>query len=313
MRVRSLCRLLALLALVAFGGSVLADERVSQPYVGITYIDRTEASPRAVHMHIVRIDLTAPGLRFKLSPPSGAREVVRQTTLEYLKQERAQVAVNAHFFLPYPSNDADVWLVGIAASEGRVYSAFEIPKQDYALVANAPGLNVDRANHASIVHRASPRRDGRRVLEPVRLWTTLAGSAQIVTGGVKTVPAYADSQHVGAPLRPGGPDNYSNTHSWYDAVNARTAIGLSRDGRTMTVFTVDRTANSRGMQVGEVADLLMRDYGVWDALNLDGGGSTSLAMQDPVTREPSLITASSDNPAGRAVGSSLAVFARRRP
>jgi hypothetical protein len=50
---------------------------VSQPFAGITYIDRTETSPRAVHMYIVQIDLRAPGLRFKLSRPSGGREVVR--------------------------------------------------------------------------------------------------------------------------------------------------------------------------------------------------------------------------------------------
>jgi hypothetical protein len=153
---------------------------VSQPYVGITYIDRTGTSPRPVHMHIVQVDLRAPGLRFKLSPPAGGREVVRQTTLEYLAQEEAQVAINAHFFLPFPSTDRDAWLVGIASSEGRVYSAFEAPEQSFALVADAPGLNFDRENHAAVV-----RRDR---LEGIILWTTVSGSAQIVTDGAKTVP-----------------------------------------------------------------------------------------------------------------------------
>ena len=49
---------------------------------------------------------------------------------------------------------------------------------------------------------------------------------------------------------------------------------------------------------------------VWDALNLDGGGSTTMVLEDPVSHEPSVVNASSDNPAGRSVGSSLAVFAR---
>jgi hypothetical protein len=44
-------------------------------------------------------------------------------------------------------------------------------------------------------------------------------------------------------------------------------------------------------------------------LNLDGGGSTSLVLADPATSRARLVNASSDNPAGRAVGSSLAVFA----
>jgi exopolysaccharide biosynthesis protein len=276
---------------------------VSQPYVGITYVDRTETSPRSVHMHIIQVDLTTPGLRFKLSPPAGNREVVRQTTLEYLVEEQAQVAINAHFFLPFPSTDRDAWLVGIASSEGRVYSAFEAPEQSFALVADAAGLNIDRENHAAIV-----RRDR---LQGVTLWTTVSGSAQIVTDGVKTVPVYMDSQHANGALTPGGPGHYSNEKSWYDAVTARTAIGLSRDGRTLTLFTVDVRGGSEGMRVGEVADLLMKDYGVWNALNLDGGGSTSMAMEDPATHNRSIVNVSSDNPAGRAVGSSLAVFARR--
>ncbi len=264
-------------------------------------------------MHIVQIDLTAAGLRFKLSPPAGSREVVRQTTTEFLRQEGAQLAVNAHFFLPFPSTDTDAWLVGLAASEGRVYSAFETPDQSFAIVADAPGINIDPSNHAGLVHRDRTQSGGTRVQETVTLWTAVSGSAQIVTDGVKTIPAYADAGHGGAPLTPGGPGGgYSSARSWYDAVNARTVIGLSRDARTLTLFTVDRGGGSEGLQVGEAADVLLRDYGVWSALNLDGGGSTSLAMEDPVTHERALVNVASDTAAGRSVGSSLAVFARPR-
>jgi exopolysaccharide biosynthesis protein len=267
-----------------------AEQRATHPYLGITHIDRTESAPRAVHMHVVQIDLTAADVRFKLSPPAGSREVVRQTTLGFLTQEHAQVAINAHFFLPFPSSDREAWVIGIAASEGRVYSAFESPEQDYALVADAPGLNIDRDNHATIVHRDGTQADGLHVAEPVALWTAFAGSAQIVTGGTTSIPDL----------------------DWYRAIQARSAAGLSRDGRTLTLFTVDKRGGSEGMQVGEVAALLVRDYGVWDAINLDGGGSTTLALEDPVTHVPSIVNAASDaDPiAGRAVGSSLAVFAR---
>ena len=288
---------------------------VSQPYVGITYIDRTETSPRAVHMHVVQVDLRAPGLRFKLSPPAGRREVVRQTTLEYLTQEGAQVAINAHFFLPFPSSDREAWLVGVAASEGRVYSAFEAPDQSFALVRDAAGLNIDRENQATVVHRDRAVADGVHVGEPVTLWTTVSGSAQIVTDGVNTVPVYRDARHLFGALEPGGPGSFSNEKSWYDVATARTAIGLSRDGRTLTLFTVDVRGGSEGMQVGEVADLLIAEYGVWNALNLDGGGSTSMAMEDPAThvRAMSNVSSDRDHPAGRSIGSSLAVFARPIP
>jgi exopolysaccharide biosynthesis protein len=80
----------------------------------------------------------------------------------------------------------------------------------------------------------------------------------------------------------------------------------------LTLFTVDAKGDSEGMRVTEVADLLVKDYGVWSALNLDGGGSTSLAMEDPLTREPRLMNTTAGTAGERAVGSSLAVFARRR-
>jgi len=67
------------------------------------------------------------------------------------------------------------------------------------------------------------------------------------------------------------------------------------------------------MTVDEVADALIRDFQVVDALNLDGGGSSTLVMQDPVTQTGRLLNVSSDNPRGRAVGSNLAIFARPNP
>lgn len=299
---------------ICLGALAVADERVTAPFVGITYIDRSESTPRPVHMHVVQIDLTAPGLRFKVTPPSGSRETTRQTTLQFLEAEGAQVAINAHFFLPFPSSDTEAWVIGLAASEGRVYSSFEAPQQSFAIVADAAALNIDAENRAAIVHHSPGHADETRVLEPVTLWNAVAGSAQIVTGGVATIPRYTDETHPEAALVPGGSDNnqYSNDRSWYAVATARSAAGLSRDGRTLTLFTVDVRGSSEGMTVGEVAATLIADYGVWDALNLDGGGSTSLALEDPWTNTASLVNTSSDNVAGRSVGSNLAVFARRR-
>ena len=82
----------------------------------VTYIERVETAPREMRMHIVVVDLKAPEIRFKVTAPGGSMETVRQTTLEFLRQEHAQVAVNAHYFLPFPSASAESNLVGFAAS-----------------------------------------------------------------------------------------------------------------------------------------------------------------------------------------------------
>jgi hypothetical protein len=315
---------------------------VTHPFPGITHITRTDSlpsfrcpgcpaptpNPRLARMNIVIVDLNAPEVRFKMTPegtnlpepnfptpgwplPPPPFEVVRQRTLQFLEASHAQVAVNSHFFAPFPvpsgsTQGAWAYLIGLAASRGNVYSAFEAPFQNYAIVTDSPAINIDASNNASIVHRDPAFEDGKHVLENVQLWNALSGSGQIVTNGVKTIPEYKDATHPDELLTPNETYTRSGRH-WYDLSNARTAIGLTQDNRTLVLFTVDGTNGGHGMQVGEVADVLMRDYGVYNALNLDGGGSTTLAMQDPATLARRVVNSPSDNPP-RAEASSLAVY-----
>ena len=67
----------------------------------------------------------------------------------------------------------------------------------------------------------------------------------------------------------------------------RSAVGFSRDSATLFLVTVDgRQASSAGMTVAELGDL-MRAEGAWDALNFDGGGSTTLVVQGRIANSPS--------------------------
>jgi hypothetical protein len=302
--------LIAVFMFVGFPFDATAAETVTHLFKGVTYIVRTETKPRKLVMHIIKIDLRAPGLRFEVTEPSGSLETIRQKTLDFLNQGHAQVAINAHFFLPFPSPNPEADLVGFAASKGRVYSSFEEAKQSYAIVANAPALNIDPRNHASIVHFNDRSRDGRHVREHVKIWNAVSGSAQIVTDGVNTVPAYADPEHPKGQLQPGGPGAYSNAHCWYDRLIARNVIGLSRDKNTLILFAADGAGFSEGMTASEAADLLIGDYGVYNALHLDGGGSMTMAIENPITHKGELATVPSDTALGRAVGSNLAIFAR---
>lgn len=313
---------LCVVALIALLSRPATGWQITQPFEGITYSARSATDPRPLRMHVAQIDLEAPGIRFQVSAPGGDREVVRESTLDFLKQQRAQVAINAHYFLPFPSTDRSAWVIGLAASNGQIFSAFESPEQSYALVAFGAALNIDRNNRATIVNHDPAFADDKHVRENVTLWNVVAGSSQIVTNGAATIPVYRDDNHFDGELDPGGPNDYSNAKPWADVTTARTAIGLSKDRRTLTLFTVDVRGgrpspdalpgtSSEGMRLSEVAAVLIRDFGVFDALNLDGGGSTTMAMED-ARGVASVVNASSDNPSGRVVATSLAVFARRR-
>jgi hypothetical protein len=70
----------------------------------------------------------------------------------------------------------------------------------------------------------------------------------------------------------------------------RSAVGLTADGALLLVTVDGRTAAGAGMTLPELA-AQMRDLGAVNALNLDGGGSTTLwvrgAWLDGVTNHPS--------------------------
>jgi hypothetical protein len=59
---------------------------------------------------------------------------------------------------------------------------------------------------------------------------------------------------------------------------ARSALGLTKDGDLLLVATAGSSKAVRGLTIAELADL-MRDLGALDAMNLDGGSSTSMAWR----------------------------------
>jgi len=81
----------------------------------------------------------------------------------------------------------------------------------------------------------------------------------------------------------------------------RTAVGFSRDSTTLFILAVDgRTQRSVGVTLAELADL-MRQLGAWQAMNFDGGGSTTMVVDGKVVNVPS------DTTGERAVGNVLMV------
>ena len=203
--------LAAAFAVGAGASGLRAQDVETHPFPGMTYIKRTLSlppfqcpgcpaptpNPRLARINILVIDLERPEIHFKMTPegdespgaqlpdpgvapPPPPFETVRQTTLAFINSAHAQAAINSHFFAPFPvpngsTQGAYAYLIGLAASRGNVYSGFESPFQSYAIVTNSPGLNIDSANEASIVHRDPGFPDGKHVLENVQLWNARLG------------------------------------------------------------------------------------------------------------------------------------------
>ena len=90
-----------------------------------------------------------------------------------------------------------------------------------------------------------------------------------------------------------------------EARHPRSAIGFSRDSSRVYLLTVDgRAENSVGTTLIELAALL-RKLGAWEAMNFDGGGSTTMVVGGKVVNAPS------DAEGERAVGNALMVLLRK--
>lgn len=77
-------------------------------------------------------------------------------------------------------------------------------------------------------------------------------------------------------LEDGVVEDYDPGNTFANARHPRSAMGISADGNTLYLLAVDgRTGDAAGMSCTELAQVL-RELGAHDAVNMDGGGSTTL-------------------------------------
>lgn len=73
--------------------------------------------------------------------------------------------------------------------------------------------------------------------------------------------------------------DYGKSTEGLNGIRARTAIGISQDGQTLYLVTAEgRTSASQGLTLGNLS-LFLSKIGVWKAMNLDGGGSTTMVAR----------------------------------
>ncbi len=124
----------------------------------------------------------------------------------------------------------------------------------------------------------------------------------IVNGGPELVRQ--GRTHV-TPRRDGfvRPDDPSTYYGFSAQRNPRTFAGVDEQGRTIIVTADGRSLSSNGLSVTEAGDVA-RDLGLVNALNLDGGGSTTMVVGGIVTNQPS------DATGERPIGDALLVLPR---
>lgn len=255
---RIIFTLLALTAamLLIGGGYWLWFNHRSQPaplatqlFHGVTYIRDVRTNPRPLIIHLVKIDLDADGIRFLVTParPAEGHETRAQTTSEFLASHDLQVAINGGFFYPFHAN-----------SPWDFYPRSGDPV-DILGVASSAGKVYS--------HRA-----------PKYTFINISPENQVEFG--ETAGPY--NALSGKSLSLDQPEPDDENPGFYGTPHPRSALAVDRDENTLLLIVVDgRQPNySEGVTLDELARLIV-EYGGDEAINFDGGGSSTLAVQGP--------------------------------
>ncbi|WP_052866813.1 phosphodiester glycosidase family protein [Streptomyces niger] len=165
-------------------------------------------------------------------------------------------------------------------------------------VADTPGSGGVVAGTTVLVGREEGARQlrklsvGERVRVTDRLVGQRPGTPRFAVGGFPIV-------RDGAPLP--GLDTVASA--------VRTAAGIGAGGRVLYLLALDGTKGNAGLTIGELAGLLQR-VGARDAMNLDGGGSSTLVLREPGSAAATV----RNHPSGgaeRPVPNGIGVFARQ--
>ncbi|MGV9250128.1 phosphodiester glycosidase family protein [Streptomyces sp. NPDC003697] len=133
--------------------------------------------------------------------------------------------------------------------------------------------------------------DGRgHPVPPAPTTGVLNGGPELVRDGRLHVTPATDGM-----VHPGDPSWY---YGWVHKRNPRTLAGVDAAGRTVLVTADGRSTGALGLSITESAGVA-RALGLRDAINLDGGGSTTMVVDRNVLNHPS--DAAGERPVGDAV------------
>jgi hypothetical protein len=220
---------------------------------GVRLVSRQTDEPRPLVYYVVQIDPTIDGIEWMVTPANGdavARETTRQTTWDFADAHALSVAINAHFFSPWPAEDPWADVLGASMSDGDGYSECSAQWDEVLMVDGAGRVSIRTCDEYTEL-LSSPAADDRPR-------NAIGTNDRIVTDGVVTA-------------------NWEELHP-------RTAVGINGSGQLLLLVADGRQDGvSEGLTTPEVAEILI-EFGATQALNLDGGGSTTLVVSDPDTR-----------------------------
>jgi len=240
---------ICLFIMLLFASQIGLAQNVQELFDGVTYIRDERSALRPMVIHVVLIDLQADGVGFLVTPsddrPDGY-DYTATTTTEFVETFDVQIAINGDFFGPV-RDDGNKTEDGVNAhgltildnvTQTNEFASTDLISTMYITPDNVVTFN-DRPDYIAVA---------------------LSSKHMLVVENTYVPVDDPDEGFINTP-------------------HPRSAIGLSEDGQTLILMLVDgrQPDVSEGATLPELATFL-REYGATTAMNLDGGGSASLAI-----------------------------------
>lgn len=214
-------------------------------FQGVTYLRKDLTTPRPIIVHVLAIDTQVVKMEFLVTPSPNQNDILcSRTTSEFLEEFKLHAAINGGYFSYLDSSYDPATLCPDGGIPVRISDFASSRGKIYSPKKTAqPTVYIGPKNQVSF-NKAG------------RIFNAVSGDRMVVQDGkvVKNLAAFEPSP--------------------------RTAIGLNRNGRWLTWMVVDgrQTGYSEGVTLPELAELLI-SYGVFTGINMDGGGSSAMAIR----------------------------------
>lgn len=221
-------------------------------YPGVQRAYVQVAAPRNMKINVLRIDTATPGLRFETTARAtnwvqNVSETTTKTTRKFIRESQSTdhkvvAAINADAWTNYVSSN---W------NNETPADVLGLLVSNGSLVSPVGGTSsflIDNLRHPSMALTQAG-------LSTADIRLAVSGFAFVLTGG--------------------------NTIAGDAVLHPRTGLGLSQNSRYVYFMTIDgRRYSTMGATTEEVGQWL-RHFGAHTGINMDGGGSTTMAWWDP--------------------------------
>jgi hypothetical protein len=216
----------------------------TQLFDGVTYAREVRSTPRPLMIHTVAIDLSLALVDFLVTPGDDDldMDIAARTTTSFLEEFGVQLAINGSFFVPFKADtpwDYYPHRGDRVNIEGLAISngrQYSAEDPNFPVLCFLPGQILIQTTNC-----------------PADTTQALAGNHILVQHGLRV----ADEHDL--------------------ALHPRTAVALAPGDQMLWFVVIDGRQRhySEGVTLVELADIIL-ELGADNALNLDGGGSSTL-------------------------------------